>query len=89
MRNIIFIINSILIISVVALSGCQKKKPVEEAQSQELEKVVVEPAPQHESHFEAEKATGHISFQRTQSNTLHYVSSGGTRWPVCYKVYRP
>ena len=56
MRNIVFIINSILIISVVALSGCQKNKPVEEPQSQEPEKVVVEPAPQNESHSEAEKA---------------------------------
>jgi len=56
MRNIVFIINSTLIISVVALSGCQKKKSVEEPQSQEPEKVVVEPAPQPENHPEAEKA---------------------------------
>jgi hypothetical protein len=56
MRNIALIVNSTLVISVVALSGCQKKKPVEEPQSQEPEKVVVEPAPQPESHAEAEKA---------------------------------
>ena len=55
MRNIVFIIKSILIISVVAMSGCQKKKPVEETQSQEIEKVIDEPAPQSESHSEAEK----------------------------------
>jgi hypothetical protein len=56
MRNIVFTINSILIISVVALSGCQKKKPAEEAKDQETEKVVVEPTSQNESHSEAEKA---------------------------------
>ena len=56
MRNIVFLINSILIISVVALSSCQKKRPIEEPQSQEAEKIVVEPTPQPESHPEAEKA---------------------------------
>lgn len=56
MRNIVFTINSVFIILVVALSGCQKKKPAEEPKDQKTEKVVVEPAPQNESHSEAEKA---------------------------------
>ena len=85
MRNIVFIINSILIISVVTLSGCQKKKSVEESQSQEPEKVIVEPAPQSESHSEAEK----VALQ-TANVWLRLVDSGqyAESWEEAAEFFR-
>lgn len=55
MKNTVSVIGSILVISVVALSGCRKKELAEEAQSQQTEEVVGEPTLQLESHPEAQK----------------------------------
>jgi len=44
MKNIVFAIGSILIVSVVVLGGCQKKEPAAEPQSPEAEKAALQAA---------------------------------------------
>jgi len=57
MKNMVFTIGSILIVSAVVLGGCRKKEPAAEPQSPEAEKASGESGPQPQSNPEAEKTS--------------------------------
>ena len=56
MKNTVFAIGSVLIVSIVVLGGCRKKEPGAKSQSPEAQKAPGEAGSQPQSNLEAERA---------------------------------